>query len=156
MLNKNMLIWGAVDSGPHVQINIGYGYDRLEDSFFGFNIQNSVCKNTFGKIDRIPFWDTNGVRVKLIGLFFDGMLGAYRFIYNSTGEVDINLGFFYGESKENGGYLRSRLKAGDNDQNNYGSDFTLSFGWGSQGKTEVLAFDPPPTGYLDPETLKPI
>lgn len=104
-----------VDSGPHVQINIGYGGD-IESDFFGFNIQNSACKETFGKIDRIPFWDTNGVRVKLIGLFFDGQLGAYRFIYNSTGTVDINLGFFYGESKENGGYLRSRLKAGDNDQ----------------------------------------
>lgn len=146
MLNKNMLIWGAVDSGPHVRINIGYGNGgRTEDSFFGFNIQNSVCKETFGKIDRIPFWDTNGVRVKLIGLFFDGMLGAYRFIYNSTGEVDINLGFFYGESKENGGYLRSRLKAGDNDQDNYEGYFSLGFSWGSQDKTEVLTFDPPPT-----------
>lgn len=146
MLNKNMLIWGAVDSGPHVQINIGLGFDdSTGNTFFGFNIQNSACKETFGKIDRIPFWYTSDVRVKLIGLFFDGNLGAYRFIYNSTGTVDINLGFFYGESKENGGYLRSRLKAGDNDQDNYEGYFNLGFSWGSQDKTEVLTFDPPPT-----------
>ena len=148
MLNKNMLIWSAVDSGPHVQINIGYGNGgNIEDSFFGFNIQNSVCKETFGKIDRIPFWDTNGVRVKLIGLFFDGMLGAHRFIYNSTGTVDINLDLFYGESKEKGGHVHYVLKEGDNDRDTYDiPNFTLGFSWGSDGHTEVLAFDPPRRG----------
>ena len=160
MLNKEMLNWGGVPvgSGPHVRINIDLGFDdSTGNTFFGFNIQSSVHKETFGKIDRIPFWDTSGVRVKLIGLFFDGNLGAYRFIYNSTGTVDINLDLFYGESKEKGGHVHYVLKEGDNDRDTYDIfNFTLGFSWGSDGHTEVLAFDPPPDGYLDPTTHKPI
>lgn len=161
MLNKNMLIWGAVDRGPHVRMNIGYGYiSSLALDLFGFNLTNLESDSKFGSVDKVLFWNFNGIRVKLVGLYFNGGLGDYEFIFQSTGTVKITLGTFFKFATENteekGGNYSFTLKAGYNVVDNYGTTANLEFGWGDMGKNGVLSFAPPPDGYLDPNTLKPI
>lgn len=132
MLNKRLLIASAKKKEQReVKLTIGYYRRATSYAKYGYNKPYS-----FGSLDVVPYWGTtNDVMVCLVYTREETWFSMSSGI---TGITAFAKGYTQG------------ITSGKTIQ---GDIYSMQ---GSEGKIRYLTFDPPPDGYLDPETLEPI
>ena len=141
MLNKELMLLESVRK-PLLTISIGQAYGEL----VGYN------KGQYGSIVIEPYWDFNGRRYRLVTVsyslknkFTEAVLFSGDF--STTGFNTLTI------STKDAEVLLKR----ENDSINYqvnGDVFDVAKNVGST--FQITDISPPPDGYLDPKTLKPI
>lgn len=128
MLNKRLLMASAKEKEQRkVKLTIG----RYES--FGMGVVFGYSKDFYGSLDVVPYWGTT-----------NNVMGVLRYSY----ALDItSLGAPSGVTAFVEGYTQGISNSANGDiyaMNN------------ATNSIRYLTFDPPPDGYLNPETLKPI
>ena len=101
---------------------------------FGMGVAYGYNKDFFGSLDVVPYWGTtNDVMTSLI--YFDSV--EFTQLSVPSGVTAFVEGYTQGISNN----------TADGDPYSMGNN---------TGSVRHLTFDPPPDGYLDPKTLKPI
>lgn len=132
MLNKELLMAGSEQSHRKVVLTIGKAA-LYSGHAYGY-MKDSIADT---QLNVLPYWGTtDNVLGRL--MYFDS-LNATTFMLNKDSEVTV---FVEGYS--------TSLHAG---QVMKGDLYDMR---DSEGSTRYLTFDPPPDGYLDPKTHKPI
>lgn len=128
MLNKELLMGNAKEQRK-VELNIGFSGNEYAWGYSKFGV---------GSLDVLPYWGTRDIRV--YSFVFGGPMSATVF-YLTDDSVKVTA---YVE-----GYKKSIASGYISKDDLYNME-------GSLGEDRYLTFDPPPDGYLDPYTLKPI
>ena len=110
-----------------VKLTIGR-YKKIGDAKYGYNKHFS-----FGSLDVVPYWGTTNDVMEVL---------SYSHEKTSFGAPSGITAFVKGYTQ---GITSGKAITGDI----YSMDM-------SEGAIRYLTFDPPPDGYLDPKTLKPI
>lgn len=133
MFNKELLMG---NTGVQQPVALTVGRERQGTSIpsiYEYGYYNMY----FGALAPEPFWGNYAYLQDLI--YRDGSYTSCRMTDRS---IDVTIYV--------SGYPDSQIRSGEN---MYGDIFGLKEKY---GQTVYLTFDPPPDGYLDPKTLKPI
>lgn len=145
MLNKELLMAG--DNAPHWHILMTVG-QTIADKTVGYNTYGPM-----GSVDRAPFWNIYGYTCVLDTLKFSEA-GPYTICYLSSNFQDPFPSEFHLTISVDGISRDFNFRSASNSDNTYMfDDFNLK---SKVGQTLAVIFDPPPDGYLDPTTHKPI
>lgn len=130
MLNKNSLLMGSAKEQRKVKLNIGR--DVLA-YVWGYSKDEP-----FGSLDVLPYWGAIDVII-------------YSFSFN----VEFKKTDFYltDDSVNVTAYVEGYTQSISSSNTQDGDTYSMN---NSEGAIRYLTFDPPPDGYLDPNTLKPI
>lgn len=132
MLNKELLMAGAEQSQRKVVLTIGKA-----DTYSGYTYGYMQDFMDDTQLNVLPYWGTTANVLECLVLF--DSLNTTVFMVNGDSEVTIFVEG-YSTSLHNGKAMT-------------GDPYDLR---NSEGSTRYLTFDPPPDGYLDPKTHKPI
>ena len=130
MCNKELLMVNTGGQQP-VALTVGK-FSRREFYYYGYD------SAYFGTLTPVPFWGNN-VKLAVLAYFEDDY---------HTKCVPTDRGYAF--KVYISGYQNSPISTGESIS---GDPFNLSE---KADQTVYLTFDPPPDGYLDPKTLKPI
>lgn len=139
MLNKELLMAGEVE--PHIWLTVGKYINDLGINYFGY----LSSENTpFGSISRIPlFIDSEGNEFRIKGIYafhtYQTHLLANKYLTYTIKVTVSSENYTFSFNNSDTSIIRD-----------------LVFSGSDVGTTLPVYFDPPPDGYLDPETLKPI
>lgn len=133
MLNKELLMGSSKQEQLKVEITI----ERIdvEGGDYLFSGYDQEGRYPFGIANPLPYWGTPSHTLKTFAYDFNGRCTSFVAVDGVTVHVE--------------GYSTTLVSPSIARRDPY----NLS---GSAGKTRYLTFDPPPDGYLAPETLKPI
>lgn len=131
MLNKELLMDNTGGEQP-VELIVGSYHVSGPYSYWGYDY------GYYGRLVPVPFW---GDYTYLSALWYDNQNNR-----TTCGMTDRSVDLTVYVS----GYQDSPISSGESISGDL-------FGFaGKVGQTVYLTFDPPPDGYLDPETRKPI
>lgn len=154
MLNKELLMAGGVEPHMFLILNSGQGFvDSGDHTYYGYTRSYSpdALGPTIGNVNRIPYWGSPDSSF---------LQALYTSVDYSGGNYNTVLRFRYMiPFAPMSVTIKDRTSEFSNDMYD-----TWPFGeytdvWDlerSEGMTLPVYFDPPPDGYLDPDTLKPI
>lgn len=131
MLNKELLMGNTVEQQP-VALTVGSHRPSLFRRYYGY------VRGQYGLLEPTPFW---GNYTYLNELQYDDKPNETRCSMTDS-SVDVTVYV--------SGYQDSPISSG---KSIYGDPFGFA---AKIGQTVYLTFDPPPDGYLDPKTQKPI
>lgn len=131
MLNKELLMGNTEGQQP---VALTVGSYRVSGPYFYYGYDNGY----FGRLVPVPFW---GNYAYLSALRYDNQNNRTTC---SMTDRSVDLTVYVS------GYQDSPISSGESIS---GDPFRLAV---KVGQAVYLTFDPPPDGYLDPETLKPI
>ena len=131
MLNKELLMVGSEQGQRKVRLTLA-AFSNDFGSTYGY-LKNVY--NAYGSLDILPYWGTTNA--VLVGLYYNTLIRKTEFEAPNSVTVFV------------GGYTQ-----GITGGSSIGGDVYSMLN--SEGSARYLTFDPPPDGYLDPKTLKPI
>lgn len=133
MLNKELLMAGGEQSQRKVALTVG-------SAAFSFGAVYGYMKGLMldVQLSVLPYWGTTDNVIQYIMYFNISNSSAFLLMKTDTKVTAFVEG--YSTSLPSGVAVKGDLYAMYNDE----------------GSTRYLTFDPPPDGYLDPETQKPI
>lgn len=132
MLNKELLMAGSEQSQRKVVLTIG---KAAVYSGHAYGYMKDLMDDT--QLNVLPYWGTTDNVLERL-MYFDS-LNASTFMLGKDPEVTVFVEG-YSTSLHTGKVVK-------------GDPYNMR---NSEGSTRYLTFDPPPDGYLDPKTHKPI
>ena len=134
MLNKELPMGSSKQEQLKVEITIELiDVDGGDYLFSGYDREG---RHPFGRAHPLPYWGTPSHTLKTFAYDFNSDWTSFVAVDGVTVHVE--------------GYSTTLVSPSDVN----GDPYDLA---GSTGKTRYLTFDPPPPdGYLDPDTLKPV
>lgn len=140
MFNKELLM-GSVGQEPHIELTVGkYTVNSSNLDYFGYSIR----KPSYGSISRIPLF----IEGRDHQFYIDGLqtLHTYNTYLSASNAITYTINVIIGSKSCEFKFSNTILS--------FSMDFLFSDS--DVGTTLPIYFDPPPVGYLDPETLEPI
>lgn len=151
MLNKELLMIGEAEPHMFIILNNGQGFTDPDDRIhYGYERSYPEAMGpSIGNVNRIPYWGSPDSSV----------LQALYTSYSDRGAYSTGLRFRYRIPSMSMSVTIKDLTA--EFSNAYGNRLYGPYSdiWDlerSENMTLPVYFDPPPDGYLDPNTLKPI
>jgi hypothetical protein len=132
MLNKELLMAGSEQSQRKVMLTIG---KAAVYSGYAYGYMKDLMDDT--QLNVLPYWGTTDNVLECL-VHFDS-LNTSIFMLDKDPEVTV-----FVEGYSTSLHTGNAVKGDPYDMRN------------SEGSTRYLTFDPPPDGYLDPKTHKPI
>lgn len=145
MRNKELLMFSVDIPVGDVLLTVGnigftFGYDR----------------GSLGSVNKVPYWSSLGGTDEMLAFWYSPEIndGETHFILHTSESRSARAPQRLAVTvTANGGSHLFMFDGSNTDAWTTGDIYRLET---SYGKVIGLTFDPPPTGYLDPETLEPI
>lgn len=152
MLNKELLM--GKPQINKVYLTVGNWIQQSIGVYYGFFKSG---KEIYGSVSGIPKWGDTESSFYRIGIikYYQHWGAPTKYTYSvcvpsSDSVTQITM------STESGSVTLEKIPNLDFIEYTYDSDYDVLNFIGSLGKTIEVTFDPPPNGYLDPTTRKPI
>ena len=149
MLNKELLMGASNEQRP-VMVTVASFVDTGDATNIGYSRQFF----NIGKVDPIPYWVSESFEY----LYLKYLRSRYPVQYDKSATF-AGKGVYpfqeFGDATPFSGFM-VRADTGKAAVFIKGSAYEYLFTEDDVGKTIPICFDPPPDGYLDPETLEPI
>ena len=149
MLNKELFMGGITVKEPHILLTVGYDGGTI--ATYGYTHIYSISSNNVGSVSKIPYWGDVSKNISLTALY------GSRIKSNNSVSTWIHWGSNFTFNR----LVATRLDTGKSVEFVTNSTYVQTTGVAlfteSDKYQEIpLSFDPPPDGYLDPNTLEPI
>lgn len=149
MLNKELLMGASNEQRP-VMVTVASFVDTGDATNIGYSRQYF----NIGEVDPLPYW----VSERFESLYLKYLQSRYPASFNKLAcfaGIAVYPFQKYGDSTGFTGFM-TRSDTGKTVAFDGGSAYERLFTEDDVGKAIPIYFDPPPDGYLDTETLKPI